>query len=66
VQVPHERASGPDHLLGVEQLVDCVATGDRPSLSADRTIHVLAVIAAARRAAGEGRSIEISEEEARA
>jgi predicted dehydrogenase len=66
VHVPHERAAGPDHLLGVEQLVDCVATGDWPSLSADRAIHVLAVIAAARRAAGEGRSIEISEEEARA
>jgi hypothetical protein len=43
-----------------------VASGGEPSLSADRAIHVLAVIAAARRAAGLGRFVEISEEEARA
>jgi predicted dehydrogenase len=64
--VPHARAAGPDHLLGVEQLVETVASGGEPSLSADRAIHVLAVIAAARRAAGLGRFVEISEEEARA
>ena len=49
-RVPHEREAGPDHLLGVEQLAECVASGAEPSLSADRAIHVLAVIAAARRA----------------
>ena len=65
-RVPHARAEGPDHLLGVEQLVDVVAGGGEPSLSADRAIHVLAVIAGARRAAAEGRAVEISEEEARA
>jgi predicted dehydrogenase len=64
--VPHAREAGPDHLLGVEQLVDSVARGAEPSLSADRAIHVLAVIAAARRSAAEGRVVEISEEEARA
>jgi predicted dehydrogenase len=64
--VPNERAAGPDHLLGVEQLVETVASGGEPSLSADRAIHVLAAIAAARRAAGLGRFVEISEEEARA
>ena len=64
--VPHERAAGPDHLLGVEQLVETVASGGEPSLSADRAIHLLAVIASARRAAGLGRFVEISEEEARA
>ena len=58
-RVPHEREAGPDHLLGVEQLVECVASGAEPSLSADRAIHVLAVIAAARRAAGEGRFVEV-------
>ena len=36
-----------------------------PSLSADRAIHVLAVIAAARRAAGVGRFVDVSEEEGR-
>jgi predicted dehydrogenase len=65
-RVPHARAEGPDHLLGVEQLVDVVAGGGDPSLSADRAIHVLAVIAGARRAAAEGRFVEISEEEGRA
>jgi len=65
-RVPHEREAGPDHLLGVEQLVDCVATGSEPSLSADRAIHVLAVVASARRAAGVGRFVDVSEEEGRA
>lgn len=65
IRVSHERAAGPDHLLGVEHLVDTVASGGEPSLSADRAIHVLAVIAGARRAAAEGRAVEISEEEAR-
>lgn len=63
-RVPHARAAGPDHLLGVEQLVECVAHGGEPSLSADRAIHVLAVIAAARRSAAEGRAVPISDEEA--
>jgi hypothetical protein len=40
-----------------------VARGGDPSLSADRAIHVLAVITAARRAAASGRFVEISEEE---
>jgi predicted dehydrogenase len=65
-RVPHARTAGPDHLLGVEQLVDVVTRGGEPSLSADRAIHVLAVIAGARRAAAESRAVEISEEEARA
>ena len=63
-RVPHARAAGPDHLLGVEQLVDAVVFGGEPSLSADRAIHVLAVIASARRAAAEDRTVQISEEEA--
>jgi predicted dehydrogenase len=62
-RVPHAREAGPDHLLGVEQLVDTVARGGEPSLSADRAIHVLAVIAAARRSAAEGRTVEVSHEE---
>jgi predicted dehydrogenase len=61
-QVPHARAAGPDHLLGVEQLVEAVAGGE-VSLSADRAIHVLAVIEAARRSAAERRAVEIAHEE---
>ena len=62
-QVPHLRAAGPDHLLGVEQLVDTVLGGGEASLSAGRAIHVLAVIEAARRSAAEGRAVEVADEE---
>jgi predicted dehydrogenase len=62
--VPHARSAGPDHLLGVEQLVESVLYGGEPSLSADRAIHVLAVIAGARLAAAGGHAVEISHEEA--
>jgi predicted dehydrogenase len=62
--VPHARSAGPDHLLGVEQLVESVVYGGEPSLSADRAIHVLAVIAGARLAAAGGHAVEISHEEA--
>jgi predicted dehydrogenase len=65
IHAPHAREAGPDHLLGVEQLVETVARGGEPSLSADRAIHVLAVIAAARRSAAEGRMVDISDEEVR-
>jgi predicted dehydrogenase len=38
------RASGPDHLLGIEHLVDCVETGREPILSVDHARHVVEVI----------------------
>jgi predicted dehydrogenase len=57
--VEHERAAGPDHLLGVEQLVQCVATGERPVASAEHAIHVLDAIEAARLAAAEERAVPI-------
>jgi predicted dehydrogenase len=44
--VPHERAEGPDHLLGVEEFVGCIASGAAPVLSAAHAIHVLDVLAA--------------------
>src|SRR5215218_2790216 len=28
--IPHERSAGPDHLLGVEHLVECLSGGARP------------------------------------
>jgi predicted dehydrogenase len=62
-QVPHARAAGPDHLLGVEQLVETILGGSEVSLSADRALHVLAVIEAARTSAAEGRVVEIAHEE---
>jgi predicted dehydrogenase len=55
VTVPHARASGPDHLLGIEHLVDCLDTGTRPVLSAAHAIHVLEIVEQAARSAREGR-----------
>jgi predicted dehydrogenase len=59
--VEHERESGPDHILGVEHLVQCVASGERPVASAEHAIHVLDVIDGARRSASEGRTIAIAQ-----
>lgn len=48
------RASGPDHLLGIERLVDCVEHDTQPILSVEHAIHVLEIIEkAARSAAGD-------------
>ena len=47
-RVPHERAEGPDHVLGVEHLVDCIESGMPPRLSLDHGIHVLDVLERAR------------------
>lgn len=55
--VAHERAGGPDHLLGVEHLVDCVRSGTAPIVGVDHAIHVLAVLEAATESAATGRSM---------
>ena len=55
IDVPRTgRAEGPDHLLGVEHLIDCIATGAPPVLSAAHAIHVLEIIEQANRSAREG------------
>jgi len=48
------RAQGPDHLLGVEHLVDCITSGTPPILSLQQAIHVLEVIKGAERSAASG------------
>lgn len=58
-QVAHERAGGPDHILGVRHLAECVLSGSQPLLGPDRAIHVLDVLEAAQASAGEGRAIEV-------
>lgn len=35
---------GPDHIVGVEHLVECIRTGARPRLHADHAIHVLEIL----------------------
>ncbi len=53
------RASGPDHILGVEHLVDCVQTGQSPVLSVDHAIHVLEIIIQAEMSAQTGQVMDI-------
>jgi predicted dehydrogenase len=59
VQVPHQRAAGPDHILGVEHLVDCIQNDRVPVLSAQHAIHVLDIIEHAARSAAEGRTFAV-------
>jgi predicted dehydrogenase len=57
--VPHQRTSGPDHILGVAHMVECVS-GDRELvLTPEHAIHVVDVIEAARRSVIEGRSVPV-------
>ncbi len=56
----HARASGPDHILGVEHLVECVATARKPVASIGHAIHVLAILEAAAESAATGRAVEVA------
>jgi predicted dehydrogenase len=57
--VPHERSGGPDHLLGVEHLVDCVSSGARPIPSIEHAIHVVEIMEAAANSAAAGRVVDL-------
>ncbi len=56
------RAAGPDHLLGVIHLLDCLRDGAQPVLSLRAATHVLAVIDAAYESAREGRVAAIKDD----
>ncbi len=58
--VPHDREAGPDHILGVRHLAECVLGRTRPVLTPDHAVHVMDVLEAARRSAGEGRAVEVT------
>ena len=58
-EVEHERERGPDHLLGVAHLLDCIDQAHEPLAGIDHAIHALEVIEAADRSAREGRHIEL-------
>jgi predicted dehydrogenase len=60
IDVPHERNRGPDHLLGVQHLVDCITGGEAPVLSVNHAIHVLEIIEAADASVGSGRRIDLA------
>jgi predicted dehydrogenase len=57
--IPHERSGGPDHLLGVEHLVECLSSGARPIPSIDHAIHVVEIMGAASRSAAAGRAYDL-------
>jgi predicted dehydrogenase len=57
--VPHARAAGPDHVLGVEHLVDCVEQGAEPIASVEHALHVIEVLEAAALSAAEGRAVPV-------
>ena len=57
--IPHERSGGPDHLLGVEHLVECLSRGARPIPSIDHAIHVIEIMEAATRSATTGRAFDL-------
>jgi predicted dehydrogenase len=60
VTVPHERARGPDHILGVAHLVECVTTGQEPLLSINHALHVIEILEAAERSTASGRAVDLA------
>jgi predicted dehydrogenase len=60
IEVPQEgRASGPDHLLGIQHLAECIRERREPLLSAAHAVHVVEIIEKAARSAAEGRTLRI-------
>jgi predicted dehydrogenase len=59
VQVPHDREAGPDHILGVEHLVDCIERGEEPVPSVEHAIHVLEIIERAAQSSQGGRVLKL-------
>jgi predicted dehydrogenase len=57
--VPHERSAGPDHVLGIEHLADCVAEGMEPIVSVAHARHVIEVLEAASLSRSERRSVAV-------
>lgn len=53
------RAAGPDHLLGVEHLIDCITTGGEPLPSAEHALHVVEIIEAAARSSTGGQTVDL-------
>lgn len=60
------RASGPDHLLGIEHLVDCIEHDRVPVLSVEHALHVVEIIEQAERSAQTGQVWPITSRPARA
>jgi predicted dehydrogenase len=54
------REAGPDHLLGIEHLADCVEENTEPVLSAAHAIHVLDILEQAEQSAQDGRAYQVT------
>ena len=61
VPVPHARASGPDHILGVAHLIDCLTHSTQPTLSIEHAAHVIEIIDKAAIAAHTGQAQSIQQ-----
>lgn len=53
------RAAGPDHILGVEHLLDCIDGRAAPQLGLDQAAHVLRILEAAAESSRTGRAVMI-------
>lgn len=60
VQVEHARHDGPDHILGVEHLLQCLRSGKTPRLSLAHALHVLEIREGAFRSAENGTRARLS------
>jgi predicted dehydrogenase len=61
IEIPQTgRKEGPDHLLGVEHLVDCIERDEAPVLSGEHALHVVDVIESAARSSAEGCAVTIT------
>lgn len=54
------RAAGPDHLLGVEHLVNCIQNDTAPVLNSAHAIHVLEILAGAEQSARDGCAVTLT------
>jgi len=60
LDAPYARTGGgPDHLLGIEHLVDCIEKGEEPVLSVEHAAHVVEIIEKAGRSSREGCALAV-------
>ena len=58
-QPQHPRPAGPDHVLGVEELVACAQSGRPTVLSVEHALHVIEVLEAAAVSDAEGATVAV-------
>jgi predicted dehydrogenase len=53
------RQSGPDHLLGIEHLVDCIQHHQEPVLSVEHALHVVEIIEKAAQSSAQNQTLNV-------